>query len=218
MPGNSLRQDALSPAQLATVPDSLIGSGERVHAGLPPRNALIGQPASSQPPANALAAYGSPAASPAAPGFNALTGQTTPALPPPPPVMPDAAAPALPAALPGQEHSTAVGRIIGADKMSDADLATQLQRHLYIQNAIRLMFHQGQTPTHGDVLDAIGRGVKDGILKAPEAGKIMGGMTDDPARLPAELDHRAMVALHASVHLAGEKMKRDAASKPVGAS
>ncbi len=227
MPGFG-QPKALSPATLDSTHPALVGAGERPAAGLSPRhdwlasaapagNALAGGAVTGQPPPamaqNMLTAGmgGQPA-----PGamVNLLTNQTVqPGPPPPPAAMPS---PPMPTVLPGQEVSTVIGKATGADKMTDADLSKGFDRTEYIRNALSGMTRQATPPTHDDVLNAVAKGVKDGVFPAAEAGQIMGGITPDPAKLGAELDHRHVFAVHQLVHFAGEMQKR-AAAKSEGA-
>ncbi len=227
MPGIG-RLKALSPATLDSTHPALVGAGERPAAGLSPRhewlassapagNALIGGAMTSQPaPAIAQNMLTAGMGGQPAPGavINQLTGQTAPLAPPPPPAaMPS---PPMPTVLPGQEKHTAIGKATGADKMTDADLSKGFGRTEYIRNALAGMTRQATPPTHDDVLNAVAKGVKDGVFPAAEAGQIMGGITSDPAKLGAELDHRHVFAVHQLVHFAGEMQKR-AAAKSEGA-
>ena len=219
---------SITAAELEATHPALVGAGERAAAGLSPRHEWLGGTAPANQVANALISATGQAA-PAmgvnmllggmgpqpAPGalVNQLTGTVTPSPSPPP----SAAMLPPPAAPPGQAASIAIGKATGAQKMSDADLSKGFDRLEYIRSALGNMTRQSSPPTHDDVLAAVAKAVKDGIFPAAEAGQIMGGLTSDPAKLPAELEQRHKFALHQMVHLAGEMQKRTDAAK-LGAS
>ena len=178
----------------------------------PSENPQPGRKPNGMPSGNALTNNLLAGATPAAPqpGTNMLTGapvqmasqpQSQPA-PSSPPSQP------APATVPGQAMSSAIGKAIGAGKLSDNALAEQFNRLDYMRNAIGSAL-QKPNLSHDDAVKIVAEAVRDKVVPASEAGEILSGVTSDPTKLRAELQQRHLVAVHGLVHLAGEKNQRD---------
>ena len=177
------------------------------------RNALMGDMQSEhsgkpgQTVANILAG-GVPSVAPAG---NALAAGVAPPPPPPPPVA--SAAPAAPVAMPapavppGQERHAAVGKVIGVDNLSDADLKGQSDRYEWVRGAIGRALQQPDL-SHADVVQLVADGVRDKAIPSGEASKILGDLPTEPAALRDALQQRQVIAVHGLVHMASDQQRR----------
>ncbi len=136
-------------------------------------------------------------------GGNMLTGPLplapAQAVPPPPP--PIAAPP------PGQERHAAVGKMVSADKLSDAGLARVTDRFLYMHSALGDLAAKPDL-SRGDVADVLAKAVREGEVPAAEAKQILGQVTADPGKLRQEVSDKRHFATAALVHLVGEQQRR----------
>ena len=182
------------------------------------RNALMGGPPEhsgkpGQTVANILAG-GAPAVATAG---NALAAGVMPPPPPPPPPVAVAAPVAVavqpePDAPPGQEQHAAVGATLGANNLPDDELATRLERSMFVQNALRALLQKDTPPDHGDVAQVLADGVKSGVVSAADAPVIMAAIPQDPAQLRPAIEALNRTATHAAVHIVGEQQRRGSKS------
>ena len=174
------------------------------------QNALAGGAASSAAPMNMLAG-----AAPVAPasGANLLAAGVTSPPPPPPAVSAAPVAVAVqpePAVPTGQERHAAVGGVIAADKMSDADLRGQSDRYEWVRGALGQALQQPDL-SHADVVQLVADGVRSKIIPSAEASKILGDLPTDPTSLRDALEQRQVIAGHGLVHMTMEQQRRDSA-------
>ena len=184
--------------------------------GAAQRNALMGGPSehSSKPGqtvANILAG-GTPAVASAG---NALAAGVAPPRPPPSDASVDPATPvAMPAqaVVPGQEMHAAVGQTLGADKLPDGELASRLERSMFVQNALRGLLQRGTPPDHGDVVQLLADAVKGDVIPSTDAPVIAASIPQDPALLAPAIEAMNRSATHAAVHIVGEQQRRGSKS------
>ena len=185
--------------------------------GAAQRNALMGDMPSEhtgrpgKTVANILAG-GAPAVAAAG---NALAAGVMPPAPPPPVAVAAPVAVAVqpePDAPPGQEQHAAVGATLGANNLPDDELATRLERSMFVQNALRALLQKDTPPDHGDVAQVLADGVKSGVVSAADAPVIMASIPQDPAQLRPAIEALNRTATHAAVHIVGEQQRRGSKS------